>query len=281
MFKSELKARGIEHIPMSYCFDTPVYDTFDSDADYENFYQRLKNGELSTTSQANSVEYAEYYDGLVAAHPDTDILHLVLSSGLSGTYEVARAAAEAVNQRLGKKRIYCLDSLAATQGMHYQLTLMEACRDKGMTAAETEAYVTEVRGRQHHFLLTSDLFHLYRGGRLSRAAATVGSILHIKPIIVIDSKGRLNVYDKVVGIKKALKYVVAAVKKYDADLSLPVFLAHGGKEIRDEFLALLAEKYPDIKPVVGWIGPVIGTHTGCDALGFVFAAKTPRFVFKD
>lgn len=256
---------------MSYCFEKPAYDNFDQDGDYTKFYDRLREGQMPTTSQSNVAEYTEYFDRLTAQNPDKDIVHIVLSSGLSGTCGVAQSVADEKNEQLKAKRIYVVDSLAATQGQRMLLNFLEKFNEDGLSAADAAEKIAELRDRQHHFVLARDLFHLYRGGRLSKAAAAVGSVLHINPIIVIDTKGRLKAYDKVIGYKKAIKYFVTALKKHGADLAnYPLYIAYSNREMADDLMSALKEKHPELVPTVGWIGPVIGTHTGPDTLGMVF-----------
>lgn len=271
--KSVLKTRGIECLAMSYCFSEPVYDNFDSDADYENFYKRLQSGEMSTTSQSNHAECTEYFNTLIEKYPDKDILHFTLSSGLSGTYDVANSVAEEINATLNGHKIYCFDSLAATQGQKYLIDIAAEWQKDGKTAQETYDYVLSIRDRLHHFVLASDLNHLHRGGRLSKAAAVAGGILHLIPIIIINHEGKLVVYDKVIGKRKAMKYFISMLKKQNADLSLPIRIAYTEKEFAEEFAATLSAAHPEIKFEMGWIGPVIGSHTGPGTLGFVFSGN--------
>lgn len=136
IFRSDLKANGIEYRPLVYTIDdVPNFDEFKADADYKAFYDLIRAGKMPTTSQINIVEHEEFFDMLCDKY-DGDIVHITLSSGLSSTYSSACTAAESVNSRRGAKRVYVVDSLGATITTRHVVDEAMRLRDDDLSAAE-------------------------------------------------------------------------------------------------------------------------------------------------
>ena len=272
-FKSVLKQKRVKYVPLSFTLDGVTYqDDFDSDAEYADFYAQLKAKKLPTTSQITPSAHEEYFSSLIEGGAET-IVHLTLSSGLSGTYNSAvMGAAEAMQKHPGAK-VYVVDSLSATQGQNFVLDEAIRRRDEGLSAEDALPYIKDCAENVHHWFYADDLFHLCRGGRVSKASAVLGTILKIKPVLIIDSEGKLAVVYKAKGVRNALKYFTEQYEKYAVDLKGDVYLPSADSfDVAETFKEELESAY-GCKVKTGWVGPVIGAHTGGGMLGFVFRGK--------
>ncbi|HEY8419692.1 MAG TPA: DegV family protein [Clostridia bacterium] len=272
-FKSDLKKYNIKYIPMAYIIDDVEYrDNFDSDQEYKDFYDKLRSGKMPKTTQLSPFETAEYFEKWLQEE-EGDIVHISLSGGLSATAANAKQAAKEVMEKYPGRKIYAIDSKGATQGQRYVLDVARRLRDEGKSAQEVAEHLEEVINRVHHWIFAKDLFHLKRGGRISPAVAMVGTVLGIRPIIVINHKGQLCPFDKERGVAKTLKYAVNALKKYGKkDVNL-AYIAHADDYETAELLKNMILEETSVKEVqIGYIGPVIGSHTGPGTVGLVFEA---------
>lgn len=268
--KSHLKEKNIFYLPMTYLIEEEqFFDNFDSVEEYRGFYDLLRNGKLAKTAQANTYETAEYFEKLLNEN-EGDLVHLSLSSGLSNTAQNAQDAAREVMEKYPDRKIYAIDSLGATQGMMYVLDRALEFREQGVSAEQTAEEMKKIVERMHHYLIVKDLFHLKRGGRISAVSAMVGSVLNIRPIIVINHKGHLVVIDKEKGATKSLQYLVKAAKKHHNPDTTTAYIAHADdiETAQDLKKMLEQEGFSDVR--IGYIGPVIGAHTGPGAIGLVF-----------
>lgn len=268
--KSTLKQENIFYLSMAYIIeDTEYRDNFDSSEEYRVFYDSLRNGLMPKTTQLNAYETAEYFEKLLKEN-DGDIIHFSLSSGLSNTATNAEAAAKEMMRKYPDRKVYVIDTKSATQGQMYLVDRAKEMREQGKSALETYEAIIEITDRLHHFIVVKDLHHLKRGGRVSSAAAVVGSILKIRPILVINHEGQLVVIDKEKGVTKALNHLVKAIKKYKKEATNRAYIAHSDdiENAEDLKKMLFAEGITDVN--IGYIGPVIGTHTGPGTIGLVF-----------
>lgn len=275
-FKSYLKEKNVFYLPMTYIIDEQQYfDNFDSAEEYRSFFGMMRGGKLPKTAQANVYETAEYFEKLLKEN-EGDIVHLALSSGLSNTAQNAQIAAQEVMEKYPGRKIFAIDSLGGTQGMMYVLDRAIELREQGLTSEQTAEELKKIIDRVHHYLIVKDLFHLKRGGRISAVSAVVGSVLNIRPIIVINHKGQLVAVDKEKGVTKCLKYLVKAVKKHRKSDATRAYIAHADDiETAQDLKKMLEEEgIADVR--IGYIGPVIGSHTGPGAIGLVFEG-TMRF----
>jgi len=273
--RSELKARGIEYKPLVYTIDGNAYaDEFSTDAEYKAFYAEIRSGKLPTTSQINIAEHEEFFSALVEKC-DSDILYVTLSSGLSGSYACAVAAAESVKNRTGRS-VYVVDSLSATIAARHVVDKAERLRDEGMSAADAAAELKRFVSRLHTWFMPYDLMHLKRGGRVSGPMAYLGTALNIKPILFINKTGGLSVTNKVHGVPKALALMTDKLARDGAPEPQKIYIASADSEYAEELLEKVRKTRPDCEAEIGWIGPVIGSHTGCGAVGLSFIGKGER-----
>lgn len=271
-FKSYLKQNKVYYAPMAYIIDDVEYrDNFDSDEEYRNFYSLLREGKMPKTTQLNAFETAEHFEKIISQEKG-DIIHLSLSGGLSNTVVNAQTAAEEVMQKYPDRKIYVIDTKGATQGMAFLLDRAIEQRNEGKSAKEVVEYLTGLVDRIHHWIFVKDLFHLKRGGRVSPAAAVVGSLLGIRPVLVINHRGELAVVDKVKGVTKTLEYAVKTAKKYHKEGTRPIAYIANADDIETckDLEQMLVKEGFEVQ--IGYIGPVIGTHTGPGTVGLVFEA---------
>ena len=267
-----IKDLNIHVIPMEYVMDgiSQFHDIVDTGDKTRAFYNHLRSGKVSTTSMINTARYTDIFSAYLSQ--GMDVLYISFSSALSGCYNASTMAAEDLMEEHPERKIFTIDSKAASIGQG--LLVHHACmqRDKGYTAEELASWVEENKDSLCHWFTVEDLQHLKRGGRISSLSANVGTALQIKPILSVDFEGRLITQGKVMGRKKSLTELVSRMK---IGAHLPeeqtVIIGHG--DALDD--ALLLEKKIrqelNVKNVIlTYIGPVIGSHTGPGMIGLVF-----------
>lgn len=272
--KSNLKKVDISYIPMTYIYNDNLFqDNMDSMEDYKFFYDEMKRGKIFSTTGLNPLEIEEYFLKLLE-EKDMDILHVSLSSGLSGTCGLVKNVAEEIN-KTSKHKVYVLDSLSATQIQNYLLDCMKLLRDEGLSAEEALKQGEEIAKKLKAYFFLGDLEALRRGGRISGAAAMIGKTFQLKPILTFDAEGKLKIIDKVMGVKKAIKTLADKFfKEFDGDASNPVYLAFAGDmDNANEVKNILLDKIPNLKIITGPIGPVIASHTGPNLTAVIFLSK--------
>lgn len=274
IFRDELKKLDIPYIPLSFNIDgITTFDEFTQDSQYTDFYDKIRNGAMPTTSQINTFLHEEFFEKVIAVSSPDSIIHMTLSSGMSGTYESAVKAAENVMTR-HKTQINILDTLSATQGHRLILEKGIEMRDSGMAASLAFDALVKLSKRIHHWIIVDDLMHLKRGGRVSGASAAIGTLLKIKPILILNNLGKLAVVKKAMGTIKALTLALEVMEKYGDNINgQTVYIAHADCiDLATQLKEMILKKYKcEIK--IGWIGPVIGSHTGSGTLGVVFETK--------
>ncbi len=275
ILRNEMTARGIEYRPLVYTIDdVPHFDEFAKDEDYKGFYDQIRAGKMPTTSQINIVEHEEFFETLLDKY-EGDIVHVTLSSGLSSTYASACKAAENVNEKHGK-RVYVVDSLGATIATRHVVDEAQRLRDEDVCAADAAEQLKQFTYKLQTWFMPTDLMHLKRGGRVSGPSAYIGTALNIKPIINFDKYGALAVVQKKMGAGKGIAAMVEAFKKLSAAVPHKVYIASADSEFAEELLQKAKAVRPDCQFEIGWIGPVIGAHTGCNAVGISFVSDSSR-----
>jgi DegV family protein with EDD domain len=193
---------------------------------------------------------------------------------LSTTYQSAAIAAEELKEKYPQRKIYVVDTLCAALGQG--LLVWYACkkRDAGLSLEELRAWVEENKLHICHWVTIDDLGHLKRGGRVSATTALVGGMLGIKPIIIMDNDGKLATVGKCRGRKAAMEYLANKLLEDGTDVET-IFIAHGDcPEDAEALEALCRNKRPDVKNVMtGYVGGVIGAHTGPGVLVVFFLGK--------
>lgn len=231
----------------------------------KSFYDMMRAGSLPTTSQVNPEEAKEIFKAILQKQ-NTDILHIAFSSGLSGSYNSARIAAEELKEEYPDHKIIVIDSLCASLGegllVHKAVMMKEAGKSLEETAAWVEAHKLHV---VHNFTV-DDLYHLYRGGRVSKTAAVVGTMINIKPILHVDNEGHLIPLSKVRGRKKSLIALVNSMEKQIGswkDKNDIIFISHGDSSEDAQLVAdLIKERFGFERFLINHVGSTIGAHSG-------------------
>ena len=241
---------------------------FSDPAAVKAFYDELREGVTATTAAANPDDWASLM--VPALQEGRDVLVIAFSSGLSTTYQSAVIAAKDLQEEYTQRTICVVDSLCAALGQG--LLVHHACakRDEGMSIQDLTAWLEEHKLNICHWVTVDDLSHLKRGGRISATTALVGTMLNVKPIIHVDNDGHLINCAKVRGRKAAMEYLVKKFGETATDFDT-VFIGHGDcPEDAAALEALLREKYGIREIITGYVGPVIGAHTGPGVLVVFF-----------
>lgn len=240
---------------------TESCDDFASYEEYTAFYKKVEEGAFPRTSMLNYEAHLEHFRKMARAGVK-DVLHFSISSGLARTVSVAKQAAEEVGKEFPDFHLYSVDPLTATIGQGILVSIACDWRDEGKSAEETYAYLMDLRLRIQHCIIPNDLFYLKKGGRVSAASAVFGTALNIKPVLVFDSEGKLQVVDKRRGMKKAFSYVLEKMDEAPMDETKRVIVVHTDNEEGAKELAAMIEAHTGIRPKIVIMGPVIGAHVG-------------------
>ncbi len=272
-----LNAHNIGCMTVPYIIDDVIYGK-DNQLDWKEFYRLVREEEkMPTTSQVNPADAKEYFEEYIKT--DKEILHLAFSSGLSGTYNSARMAAEEVMEEHPDVKIIVVDTLAASMGEGMVVHKAVQMRDQGKSLEDTANWITNHIQNFSHLFTVDDLFHLCRGGRVSKTSAIVGSLAGIKPVLHVDSEGHLTVVNKVRGRKKSLSTMVELMDKQmgswlKENQEDQVLISHGDALEDAEYLAgLIKEKFGIQNFMINNIGPTIGAHAGAGAIALFFMGE--------
>ena len=248
----------------------------------KEFYDALRNGGTAKTSQINPDAFVSSYTEY--AKRDEDVLYIILSGGLSATYQSSQIALSDIEEIFPDSNIYPIDSISATVVSTLLTYMAVEKRNSGCNAAETAAWLEEKKNYLFGVFTVDDLMYLHRGGRLSKLSAVGGSLLGIKPVLGINPDGTLGLKEKVRGRDAALKFLVSQMEKCVAPGKVidRLLIPHTDCEEDAQKLAnLVREKY-DIRQLdIMMMGPVIGAHVGPGTVALVFEADITRGEFEE
>ncbi len=259
---------GVKSVPLTLVYKGQTHENFSDAAAVKAFYDELRSGVTATTSAANPETWATAMEA--ALKEGRDVLAICFSSGLSTTYQSAVIAAGELKERYPDRSISVVDSLCAALGQGLLVWHAAKKQQEGMGIAELTAWLEENKLHICHWVTVDDLSHLKRGGRINAATAMVGTMLHIKPIIHMDNEGHLINIAKARGRKAAMEYLAARLEETALDRET-VFIGHGDcPQDAAALEAILKEKHGVQNVVTGYVGPVIGAHTGAGVLVVFF-----------
>lgn len=251
--------------------DDEMYeDNLGKSMDFATFYQKMRDGAMTRTSQVNAEAYTEMFRPYL--EQGKDILHITLSSGISGTYNSACIAQDMLAEEFPDRTIYIIDSLTGSVGYGLLVDTALAKQSEGMDIHTLNQWLLDNRLKLGLWLMVSDLTYLVRGGRVSKASGAIGNLLNICPLIEFDDEGKLNVREKVRTKKKALKTQLEKMKTHASggtDYNGKCFISHSDcLEDAKTLAAMVEEAFPHLDgPVeISNIGTVIGSHTGPGAV---------------
>ncbi|MGN7479609.1 DegV family protein [Solibacillus silvestris] len=264
----ERKAYNVHMIPLSVNIEGTFYDE-EIDITASEFYDRVRGAkEFPKTTQPSIGKFVELFETLAKDYDEIVTIHL--SSGISGTFQGAVQASDMVE---GTK-IYAFDSEVAAylQGMYVKEAAKLAL--EGASGEQIMAHLNEMKHTMNEYIIVDDLQHLQRGGRLSAAAALIGGLLQVKPILTFQDKVIVP-FEKIRTRKKALRRVeeqlASSVETYGA-LQATVIHANCEEEAR-EWMDSLAAAYPTVDFTLSYFGPVVGTHLGEGAIAMGWMKK--------
>lgn len=265
------KKNQIEYLFLSYTMDGKNYQK-NAEMDPGEFYRKMRQGSMPTTSQANVEETMETWRPLL--DEGNDILHLAFSSGLSGSCNSARIAANELKESYPDRKITVVDSLCASLGEGLFVDYAVEMKKAGKDMEEIAGWLEENKLNFCHVFTVDDLNHLYRGGRVSKAAAVLGTMINIKPVLHVDNEGHLIPLGKVRGRKKSLIKLVDMMEERIGsfrDRQTKIFISHGDCLEDAEFVKQLVQErfgYQDF--LINMIGATIGTHSGPGTVALFF-----------
>lgn len=263
--KAMVEEYGIHIVPMRLSFGNETF-VEGVDITVEEFYDRLsKSRELPTTSQTSPSQYVEVYRNLMQQYPESSIVSIHISSGMSGTYQSALLAKTMIEEERGEDTdITVIDSLCATYGFGLQVVLAARMAKAGASVEAIKAEVDRVGKARQLYFLVDVLEYLQKGGRIGKAAAILGTLLNIKPILSVDDEGVIYAVDKVRGHKKAVSRVIELfVKDYGDQKDINIAVCDCvNPEGAEEILRLMGEHFTIHEVVRTSIGAVVGTHVG-------------------
>lgn len=265
---SYFSQNDIKCVPLAFTIDNrTIEEDCGQTVSFHQFYDLLRQGKQSSTSQAKLDTFLTVFREALDA--GQDILYIGFSSGLSGTFHAGCMARDELAPLYPDRKIFCVDSLAATGGEYLLVDKAREMRDSGCSAEVTATAIEQMRLHVIHLVTVDDLGHLHRGGRLSKTSAVVGSLLGIKPLIWVDNEGKLSVCGKVRGRQKAIQYLADRTIREMSDKKQTVRICHGDCLEDAQKLADIL-KQNGVQSDIRYIGTVIGSHTGPGVLTTFF-----------
>lgn len=269
------KDRGIHFICFHYLLDGKQYDDdLGESMPFDVFYQAMANGAETKTSQVNADEFIEYFTTFL--EQGLDILHVSLSSGLSGVFNSANIAKTVLDEKYPDRKIYIVDSLAASSGYGLLMDKLADLRDSDMTIDELHEWVNENKLNLHHWFFSTDLTFYVKGGRISKASGWFGTILNICPLLNMNDKGKLIPRMKIRGKKAVINEIVKKMQEHALDgenYHQKCFLSNSACLDDAKVVASLIEKsfsHLNGKVQINHVGTTIGSHTGPGTVALFF-----------
>ena len=273
--KEHFEERDIHYVCFHYAIDGVEYpDDLGVSIPFEEFYARMAKGAETRTAQVNVAEYVDYFTPFLEA--GQDIVHVTLSSGISGTINAARNAANILRERFPERKIFIVDSLGASSGYGLLMDTAATKRDEGMSAEELAAWLEENKLKLHHWFFSTDLSSYVRGGRISKTAAIFGGLLDICPLRNMDNLGRLIPRYKIRTKKKVIRECEKKMEEhaqnglnYDGKCFISMSACmEDARAVAD----LVEARFPKLngKVLINNIGTTIGAHTGPGTVALFF-----------
>lgn len=276
----DLTAKKLKDRRLSYLCYHYTSDGFDRTDDLwsglsaAEFYRMMLDGVEIKTSQISVGSYIDYFEPMLES--GTDVLHVCMSSGLTGSFNSARIAADILKEKYPSRKLYIADSLAGSSGYGMLMEKLADMRDEGQTADQLYDWLNQNRLRLHHWFYSTDLTFYIKGGRVSKTAGTIGGILGICPILDMSADGKITVRGKTRGKRRAMHELLELMERHadgGKNYSDRCYICHSdrseeakelGDAIKDRF-SLTSDKVEIFD-----IGPTIGSHSGPGTLAVFF-----------
>lgn len=271
---SFIQEHNISLHPLYYQIGDQTYNALEGALSEAEFYAKMRNGEMPTTMASNPEYIEQSFSKNIA--DGYDILHISFSSGLSSSYNNTAVTAQEMKEQYPDSKIIVIDSLCASLGQG--LLVYYACKKKeeGATIEELATYVKDLIPHICHQFTVDDLFHLHRGGRVSKATAILGTIANIKPVLHVDNEGKLINISKIRGRKRSLTTLVDNMEKTMGNYENPVvFISHGDCLEDAEFVKeLVEERFGIHEFMINYVGSTIGAHSGPGTVALFYLGET-------
>ena len=276
--KEHFEAIDVKYICFHFELDGMQYeDNMGISIPFDEFYARMANGADTKTSQVNAEEFEEYFRSFL--EQGLDILHISLSSGISGVINSANIAKETLQEEFPDRKIYVVDSLAASSGYGLLMDKLSELRAQGKTIDEVRDFAEAHKLNLNHWFFTSDLTFFIKGGRVTKTAGFIGNVLNICPLLNVDYEGKLIPRYKIRTKKKVIQAIVDRMEECAED-----GLDYSGKcyisqsacyEDARAVADLIEARFPklDGKVEINHIGTTIGSHTGPGTVALFFWGK--------
>ena len=273
--REHFAARDISYICFHYELDGKQYaDDLGQSMPFDKFYQAMANGAQTKTSQINAAEFIDYFTPFLEA--GKDVLHVCLSSGISGVYNSACMARDELSEKFPERKIYVVDSLGASSGYGLLMDRLADLRDEGKSIDEVRDWAEANKLRVHHWFFSTDLTFYVRGGRISKAAGWFGTALNICPLLNMDNLGRLIPRFKIRGKKRVIAEIEKKMEAFAEDrlnYSGKCFISNSACEEDARAVAgIIESRFAKLngKVEINSIGTTIGSHTGPGTVALFF-----------
>lgn len=277
--EAHFKERAIQYVCFHFSLDGKEYaDDLGKSIAIADFYQAMSEGAETKTSQVNVEEYIAYFTPFL--EEGKDILHVSLSSGISGAYNSANIARKELLEHYPSRKIFIVDSLGASSGYGLFMDKLADLRDDGMPIEELYEWALSHRLELNHWFFSTDLTFYVKGGRISKVSGWFGTALHICPLLNMDDKGALIPRYKIRGKRAVIKEIVKKMEEWadgGTDYSGKCYISHSAcyedaKAVAD----LVEEHFPKLngKVEINNVGTTIGSHTGPGTVALFFWGKT-------
>ncbi|MDE5728982.1 MAG: DegV family protein [Clostridia bacterium] len=273
LWHTRAKELGLEYISMPYLYGGVEYGyDLGEKTDFKKFYDAVRGGTVPKTMALNPENYKEILTPYFKA--GEDVLYISFSHEMSGTFAQLDVALEELKKEFPERKCTVFNTNSICLGAGIQVEAASELKQNGASDEEILAFLKDFTNRVAIYFVVDDLMHLKRGGRLSAGAAVAGTLLSIKPMLTVNEKGGLNVLEKVMGRKKAVRALADKVVKGLTGTEYNVYVLDADcKEDGDELAEKIKAARPDAKIVRQTVGPVIGSHCGPDTLGVIFIAN--------
>ena len=267
--------RSIFYICFHYELNGVQYlDDLGKSMPFDQFYNAMTDGADTRTSQINVAEYTHYFESFLK--DGKDILHLSLSSGISGSINSAMVARDTLLEQYPDRKIYIVDSLAASSGYGLLMDKLADLRDEGWNLSDVHEWVLANRLKLNHWFFSTDLTFYIKGGRISKASGFIGGMLNICPLLNVNHLGQLIPRYKIRTKRKVIHTVVDKMEECieeGANYSGKCYISHSAcYEDAQAVASLIEERFPNLdgNVLINSVGTTIGSHTGPGTVAVFF-----------
>ncbi len=268
--QSYCQENNIRLLSVDFTLEGTTYSGGDSRITPEQFYAKMRSGAMPQTQQVNPQQAETVFEELILQ--GYDILHIGFSSALSGSFNSAAIVANELKERYPQAKIVVIDSLCASLGEGLLIHKAIEMKKQGVPLDAASHWIETNKLKVCHYFTVDDLNHLHRGGRVSKAAAVVGTVLNIKPVLHVSDEGKLIPVEKVRGRKQSLTRLVDHMEKRASGIKNDmIFISHGDCLEDAEFVAAQAKERFGISQVLyNFVGPSVGSHSGPGTVALFF-----------